>query len=176
MTERIDIKDSRFSWKKTPPLITINGLEYYLLTKYVANRVLQIVEDGEKTQTPISDMKHALQLEILDHIFSNMSMFEYRLGIEYSNMTIFSSLTDTDLGKSAYVDEMKRANKAFFRDAPSGVKSAFPYQTKFFQSPRFNLIDGFWHPAENGEYEDVFCCMEMVPIACSIRFKSLLPS
>lgn len=177
MTERLSINDPRLNWEVMPPLIDIDGQEYYLLAQYVANRILQVVKDGEKTQAPISDIRHALNPEILDYVFTQMLAFEWGLNAERDSMTIFSSLADVEMGKLAYVEERRASSKSrLFPGVTSRGTLNFPYNTKFLQTPRFNLIDGLWHPAEGGEYEDVFCCMELVPIACSIRFKSPLPA
>lgn len=176
---RVSINDPRLNWKEKPPLITIEGQEYHLLSTYVANSSLQIVKEGEKTHTPICQINHALDPEILDFIFTQMEMFKWHLNLNLKRdgMTIFSSLADVEKGKLAYIEERKASSKGhFFPGVMSREIPNFPYNTKFLQTPRFNLIDGLWHPAEDGEYEDVFCCMEMVPIACSIRFKSLLPA
>ena len=177
MRDRLSINDPRLNWEDDPPLITIDGLEYYLLARYVANRDLQIVKCEEKTQTPISGMNHAFHSVILDFAFTQMLMLAGIFGTHHDTMTIFSSVADIEQEKLAYVEERKPDGKIrLFPDITSRGTPVFPYNTKFLQTPRFNLIDGFWHPAEDGEYEDVFCCMEMVPIACSIRFKSLLPA
>jgi len=174
--ERISINDPRLNWDVRPPLVTINRLEYYLLCRYVANSSFQVIEDSARMQTPISDVSHALNPTILDFIFEKMSRVGRGLNDSFFQMTIFSSLSDTENGKSDYVREVKMERRGpFFKETPRG-EPYFPYVTKLLQTPKFNLIDGLWHPAEDGEYEDVFCCMEMVPIACSIRFKSLLPA
>lgn len=149
MTERLSINDPRLNWEVMPPLIAIDGLKYYLLAQYVANRVLQVINDSEKTITPIALLADNGRDEMLDFIYDRMLLFEMFLCSQMDHMTVFSS---------------------------SGEISELPYKTKRYEPPRFDLVNGLWHPVEDGEYEDVFCCMEMVPIACSIRFKSLLPA
>jgi hypothetical protein len=185
---RISINDPRLNWDVRPPLVTINGLEYYLLRQYVANPSLQIIQEGSKTLTPVMDMGRVLNPEILDFIFQSMSLAGRGLNEKFFQMTIFSSLKDTNSAISDYIEDRKRGDFRGFWRRKEGAQIGtiqkevlpeevhFPYLTKFLQTPKFNLIDGLWHPAEDGEYEDVFCCMEMVPFACSIRFKSLLPA
>lgn len=176
--KRIDIDDPRLKLEADLPIVSIKGLKYVLLGSFVANAGLQPIRDGEKTKTPIMDMEHAFHRVILDLLFEKMSSRGRGLNEEFFQMTVLSSIQDTSKAESAYIEDAKReASLAFSFKETMPKEFYFPYLTKHFPNPpRFNLVDGLWCEDKNGEYEDVFYCMEMVPFACSVRFKSLLPA
>ena len=148
-SSRISINDPRLNWDKMPPIVSIDGFEYYLLEKYAANNRLQEIREDQKTYTPIMEISSMFNMPIFDFVCNGLLHREIGLLKDLDKMVVFSSFSKEERSVG------------------------FPYETRFLEPQRFYLINGLWHPSKDGEYEDVFCCMEMVPFACSIRFKSI---